>query len=180
VIITTDDVCPENLKFWQFWEQIKVLNPDIKVIAFVIANFKGEQRVDESEEFQQWFEQTRDWVEVGVHGYDHEFPPEWDRDDAPELVERALEILRPYLPKDYLYRPPGFQRTIHLEPCLRELGFAGVAYQRRFRYFYDNGSVRIVEGVLNSHCCDMYENPITRWREWFPRDLIGVPTSQRF
>jgi len=179
MIITTDDVCPENLKFFNHWLEIKDAIPNIKLIAFTIANFKHEQDVSKSEEFKRWFEENKHWVEIGVHGYDHEYPPEWDRDDASELVEKSLEILRPFLPEKYIYRPPGFQRTIELEPCLRRLGFAGVAYQQRFRYFYPSGDVRIVDGVLNSHCCDRYENPITRWREWFPMGLIQAGQFQR-
>lgn len=172
MIITTDDVCPENLQYWKYWEQIKVVNPEIRIHAFVIANFKNEQNVSESQEFKDWYEENKYWVTVGVHGYDHLSPPEWDRDDAPELVKKSLEILRPFLPEKFVYRPPGFQRTIHLEPTLRELGFAGVAYERRFRFFQPDGKVQIVEKVLNSHCCDRYTNPITKWREWWPANLI--------
>lgn len=179
MFITTDDLCPENLKFFKHWEAIKIVNPGLKLIAFVIANFKGEQDVSKSEEFKRWFSENKDWVEVGVHGYDHEAPPEWDRDDAAELVRKSLEIMRPFLPEQYLYRPPGFQRTVELEPTLRKLGFAGVAYQKRFRYFMPDNKVRIVEGVLNSHCCDRYENPITRWREWFPKTLIQAGQFRR-
>lgn len=162
MIVTTDDVCLENLKFFKYWDEIKTMKPNLKVIAFTIANYKGEQNVAESEDFRSWFNGHEDWVEIGVHGYDHLFPPEQERNDAEELVMKSLEILKGFLPERYLYRPPGFQRTIHTEPMLKRFGFAGMAYQTRIKMF----SGKIIEPILNTHCCDRDFNPITEWREW--------------
>ncbi len=162
MIITTDDLCLENLKYFKYWDDVKSQNPNLKVIAFTIANNKCEQRIDESEEFEEWYVQHNDWVEIGVHGYDHMNPPEQERDDAEEYVRKSLEILKTFLPQKFLYRPPGFQRSVRTEPMLKKLGFAGIAYQRRIRYFDE----KIVEGLLNTHCCDKFNLPITRWKEW--------------
>ena len=162
MIVTTDDVCPENLKYFKYWDEIKRQIPNLKLIAFVIANYKGEQDVSQSGEFQMWYDDHKDWVEIGVHGYDHTYPPEQERDDASDLVMRSVELLRPYLPEKFLYRPPGFQRTIHTEPMLQNLGFAGVAYQTRIKMF----DGRIIEPVLSTHCCDRYARPVTRWKSW--------------
>lgn len=162
MIVTTDDLCLENLKFFSYWDEIKTMKPNLKIIAFTIANYKGKQNVAESEEFGSWFDAHRDWVEIGVHGYDHLFPPEQERDDAGELVMKSLEILKDFLPEMYLYRPPGFQRTVHTEPMLKRLGFGGMAYQTRIRMF----DGRIIEPILNTHCCDGDFNPVTKWKEW--------------
>ena len=167
MIITTDDLSLEHLKFFRYWDEIKARHPDLQLIAFTIANHRGDQDVSKSSEFKSWWEAHKDWVEIGVHGYDHLYPPEQERDNAEELVAKSLEILRSFLPEEFLYRPPGHQRTIHTEPMLKKLGFAGIAYQTRIRLFMGE----IIEGVLNSHCCDKYFNPITRWEEWFPGGL---------
>jgi GT2 family glycosyltransferase len=164
IIVTTDDVCPCNLPYFEYWHYIKTICPELKLIAFVTANHKNEENIREDDEFQKWFEETRDWVQVGVHGYDHLNPPEQERDEAEDLVNKSLDLLRPYLPKSFLYRPPGFQRTIRTEPILEKLGFAGIAYERRIRFF----GGQIIGGVLNSHCCGKFINPMTKWQEWLP------------
>jgi predicted deacetylase len=135
----------------------------LKFIAFVIANYNYEENVAESKEFIDWFECNKDWVEIGVHGYIHNSPPEQELDNAEELVEKSLDILNPFLGKDFLYRPPGFQRTIRTEPMLKKMGFGGIAYQTRIKYF--NGKI-IERNIINCHCCDKYYNPVTKWRNW--------------
>jgi len=163
IIFTTDDVWPSNLGFFEYWYYVKDKYPNLKLIAFVTANYAYKEDVSKNDLFQQWFEETKDWVEVGVHGYDHGNPPEQERDDAEELVVKSLEILKPYLPEKFLYRPPGFQRTIHTEPMLKKLGFAGIAHQTRIKYFNEG----IVEGIFNTHCTNKHANSITKWRNWF-------------
>jgi len=162
MFVTTDDVCLENLRFFHYWDKIKMMKPNLKLIAFTIANYKDEQNVAESKEFKSWFDAHRSWVEIGVHGYDHLFLPEQERDDAEELVMKSLEILKNFLPENHLYRPPGFQRTIQTEPMLKRLGFGGIAYQARIKMF----DGRVIEPILNTHCCDRDFNPVTEWREW--------------
>ena len=161
MIITTDDVCPQNLKFWHHWDEIKKHVPELKLIAFTIANYKG-QDVSKSLVFKRWFDEHKDWVEIGVHGYDHESPPEQERDNAGQLVSESVEILQEFLPERFLYRPPGFQRTIYTEPLLRLMGFAGVAYQTRIKMF----DGRVLEPVFNTHCCDQFFYPVTQWKKW--------------
>lgn len=158
-LLVTDDVCPSNLRFFRYIDRVKEKYPDLKVIAFTIANYKN-QRVDESKEFKDWYKEHKYWVEIAVHGYDHSFPPEAEREDFEECVEKALEILRPFLPKEYGYRSPGFQFTVRMEPILRKLGFAYVAYRNILKYF--DGRRKI---PFNTHCCDRFQNPITKiWR----------------
>ena len=173
MILTTDDLCLENLKHFKYWDAAKQWNPDLEVIAFTIANYRNEQDVSESQEFKDWFEDHKDWVTIGVHGYDHLFPPEQERDDAEELVKRSIDILEPFLPERFLYRPPGFQRTIHTEPALKRLSVAGIAYQTRIRWF-DTGQIE--EGIFNSHCTEnKYSNPIGKiWQKF----ISGYPRVQ--
>jgi len=163
VVFITDDVCPSNLGFFEYWHYVKYRHPDFKLLAFVVANYRGKENVAESEDFIDWYEETKDWVEIGVHGYDHLNPPEQERDDAEELVAKSVEILKPFLLSRFLYRPPGFQRTIHTEPMLKRLGFAGIAYQNRIRYFGRG----IANNVFNTHCTGNHVDSITRWKEWF-------------
>lgn len=161
MIYTTDDVCPSNLKYFEYWERVKEKKPDLRLIAFTIANFNFIEPVDASVEFRDWFNKSKDWVEVAVHGFDHTYPPEAERDDFEDCVEEALRILKPFLPEKYGYRSPGFKFTIRMEPVLKKLGFSYVAYGDRIKYF--NGGVEA--SLYNTHCCDRYANPITKvWK----------------
>jgi len=94
---------------------------------------------------------------TGVHGYDHLYPPDCERDNQGELIEKALDILRPFLPEEYLYRAPGFQVTCKTEPILKSLGFSGIAHQGVVKYF-GGGFVN----TFDTHCCDKFLNPVTK------------------
>ena len=158
LIITTDDFCPSNIKYFKYWERVRECHPDMSLTVFTIANYQHKENVRESSEFNEWFEKNKDWCEVAVHGYDHLYPPEVFRDDLEECINKSLDILLPYLPKKYGYRSPGFRFTNKLEPILKKLGFAWVAYQNNIKYFNDN----VLSGpLLNTHCCEKWDNPIT-------------------
>jgi len=161
MILAVDDVCPENLKYWKYVEEIHDEYPNLKIIAFVIANFKYEQNVSNSEIFRDWYNEFKEWAEVGVHGYDHLSPPEQERTDAEYFVKKSLEILSPFLPEKFIYRPPGHQRTVKTEQILKKLGFSGIAYQEKLKYFKGGGDF-----FINSHCCDRNFNPVKNWRNF--------------
>ena len=158
-----DDVWPSNLKNWSYVEEIMRQHPTLNIVAFVVANYKEEEPVMSSKIFQEWYNQNKDRMTVGVHGYDHGPPPEQERDNAADLVSLATEMLKPYLPALYVYRSPGFQRTIHTEQICKDNRFAGIAYQRRIKYFdgtFDNE-------IVNCHLTiDKCVNPINRWKDW--------------
>lgn len=158
MIYTTDDLCLSNLHFFTYWDLVKKRKPDLKLIAFTIANRNYREDVGKSKDFKHWYGEHKEWVEIGVHGYDHGYPPEGDRDDHEELIRKSLEILQPFLPEKFLYRAPGFQTTCRTEPICKALGFAGIAHQTRIKYF--DGHVE--EDILNTHCCDKWEMPITQ------------------
>lgn len=155
-VITTDDVCLHNLSYWAYWDKLKQTFPQLKVIAFTVANWANKENVSKSKEFKDWFELRKDWVEIGVHGYDHLFPPECERDNQKDLIVKALETLKPFLPKKFLYRAPGFQVTNQTEPILKKLGFAGIAHQGKIKFF-DGTFV----DTFDTHCSNTDFNPIS-------------------
>lgn len=156
LIVTTDDVSPSTLSNWTYWDKVKVRNPNLMVIAFVTANFHHQENVFESDVFKRWFDEHKDWVEIGVHAYDHMKPPEGERDDYDECVKKSLEILRPFLGDNILYRPPGFQTTCKTEPMIKSLGFVGIAHQNRIKYF--DGTYKV---PFNTHCTEKkFSKPI--------------------
>lgn len=158
MMIITDDLCLSNLKFFSYFDRAKEKNTDLKVLAFAIANYRTKENLGKSRRFKRWFCAHKDWVDIGVHGYDHLYPPECERDNQENLISMALDILRPFLPSRFLYRAPGFQVTCKTEPILRRLGFFGIAHQTKIKYF--DGSFK--EDLFNTHCCEKWENPVTK------------------
>ena len=163
LIYTTDDVCPSNLKYWKHWLEIKKKYPEMKILAFVIANNKNEEDVSKSDEFKKWFEENKSWVEIGVHGYDHMRPQEGWREDQEDYIKKSLDILQPYLSEKIIYRAPGFRTLAKTEGILKKLGFTGIAHQTKIKYFTEP----ITFGTpFNTHCCDDFVNPITKWQNF--------------
>lgn len=151
VIYTTDDIWPSNLQYWEFWDKIKEKHPELKVIAFVVAEYNGED-ISKNQEFNRWYEVRKDWVEIGIHGLDHQKPQlGWlPKEQQKYEIERAMSILNPYLPQNPLIRFPGFRMMPYSESIVRELGITGIAYQGRIKYFKTGEIIK----TIDTHCCD--------------------------
>ena len=149
MVFSTDDISVENLEHFKYWDFVKKEVPEFKLLAFVIA-----QGIDNR--FDEWYHAHKDWVDIGVHCYNHERPQEGWREDQEYWIEKARDILLPYLPENYLYRPPGFRVLSKTEGILKRLGFSGIAHQSFIKYF----DGRMLD-VYNTHCClDKHLNPI--------------------
>lgn len=162
--IITDDVYPETLKNFKYWEYVKEAKPDLKLICFVVANYNNEQDISQSKEFKEWYEKHKDWVEIGVHGYDHQKRQEGWRsyEEQKECFKKAIEVLKPYLPDKFLVRFPGFRFLPFSENLIKELGASGVAHQEFIKYF-ETGY--IIRPILNTHFSDEGENQISKiWK----------------
>jgi hypothetical protein len=155
MIVTTDDLCLSHLHNFIWFDRVKSIKPDFRMIAFTIANYKNHELLLESLIFQDWFEKHKNWVEIGVHSYDHEYPPDGDRDNEKHWIEKARDGLKPFLPEKYGYRSPGWQTTNRTIPILKELGFTYIAYERQIR---DIVNERITETqLINTHLYDEKE-----------------------
>lgn len=151
MVFSTDDLSVDNLQHFCYWDLAKKRNPGLKVLAFTIAEGLP------CKEFDDWFMQHKDWVEIGVHCYNHDKPQEGWRDDQEYWIKKALDVLTPYLPEKFIYRPPGFRFLPKTEGILKKLGFAGIAHQDFIKYFNTGELV----GVCNTHCTyDKFVNPI--------------------
>jgi len=98
MIFTTDDLCLSYLQNFIWFDNIKKLKPDFKIIAFTIANFDNHELLSQSSEFKKWFEIHQDWVQIAVHSYDHKDPPDGDRIGEEFWIKKALDSLKPFLP----------------------------------------------------------------------------------
>jgi len=101
-------------------EELKLLVPSLKVNCFVMGKDAGDYLL-------------KDWIEVGVHGFEHTYPPECERDNQREYITKGLEALKKYLPINFGFRAPGFQIIASTYSILKELGFCYIAHQSRIQ-----------------------------------------------
>ena len=148
MVITTDDLCLKYLENFILFDDLKKEYPDLKMIAFTIANYKNEEDLSKSDRFKKWFDEHKDWVEIAVHSYDHLPPPDGDRPDEKYWIEKARDTLKEFLPENYGYRSAGFQTTNKTLPILKGLGFSWIGFENNIRYLNEE---KIINGVMNSH-----------------------------
>ena len=153
MIFTTDDLCLSHLDNFFHFETIKHEFPNFEIIAFAIANYQNNEPLLESSVFKEWFEKHKDWVEIGVHSYDHDTVPDGDRPDEEVWIKRAVEGLRPFLPSEWIYRSPGWQTTNKTAPILEKLGCTFIAYESKIV----NIKLKSIfeTNVINSHLYDL-------------------------
>jgi predicted deacetylase len=151
--ITTDDLCLSYLDKFNYFDIIKQRLPNFKMIAFAIGNFNNHELLSASPLFASWYELHKGWVEIGVHSYDHQYPPDGDRDDEKVWIKKATDSLRPFLKENWIYRSPGWQTSNKTVSILRELGFTRIAYENRINNIKTNQTEETV--VINSHLYDI-------------------------
>jgi len=131
-----DDV---NEKEFYKLEQLKEKFPDLKVNCFVMGKDAGDYL-------------KKGWIEIGVHGWEHTYPPECERINQKDYIIKGLEALRPYLPEKFGFRAPGFQITALTYPILKDLGFCFIAHQFRIQSL---NSKEFKQGeIINTHIYD--------------------------
>lgn len=131
-----DDV---NEKDFGKLEELKKAFPEFKVSCFVMGKDAGDYL-------------KRDWIEVGVHGWEHTYPPECEREDQEEFIARGLAALKNFLPPRFGFRAPGFQLTALTYPILKKLGFSFVAHQYRIQPL--PGRNFLQGEIINTHIYD--------------------------
>ena len=119
-------------------EQLKRQIPTLKVNCFVMGKDAGNYL-------------KQDWVEVGVHGWEHSYPPECERSNQEEYIVRGLEALRKYLPKKIGFRAPGFQLTALTYPILEKLGFYFIAHQYTIQRLDNLFKIITNHKLVNTH-----------------------------
>jgi peptidoglycan/xylan/chitin deacetylase (PgdA/CDA1 family) len=120
-------------------EKLKRAIPGFKVNCFVMGKDSGDYL-------------EVDWVEVGVHGWEHTYPPECERDDQKYFIVKGLESLKTYLPRRFGFRAPGFQLVASSYPILRDLGFSFIAHRNRIQVL--NKEEFKQDTIINCHIYD--------------------------
>lgn len=152
MIYTVDDLCLSYLPNFNILDNIKKHNPGFEIIAFTIADFNGNENLSKSREFREWYLERESWVEIAVHSFQH-IIPDGDQDDEEGQIRQALDILKPFLPKEYIYRPAGWQTTNQTVPILKKLGFTLIAYETRINNIKVERTIS--RSIINSHLYDI-------------------------
>lgn len=114
IAITTDDLCIRNIKMWDIFDEMKKEYPHLKVTAFTIAKFKNLESENlafgkSGEQFLNWYSERSNWIEIALHGFTHNFPPEFLRwkEYQKKTIEDSWKTLHLFLPAHIGLRPPG-------------------------------------------------------------------------
>lgn len=127
-------------------DKIKRQNPSFKMTAFVIAKGLDNELIN-------WLKQ--DWIEVGIHCYDHSAPPEGECEDFEERTQKAISILSPLMNKK-IYRFAGFQILASCYPILYKLGIEVIVHQNRIQLLKQKMSFNVP--LLNTHIYENFQN----------------------
>ena len=153
IYLTTDDFCPKFMDSWKYWEELKKVHPNLRITAFVVPRHDNKDEYDcsKSKEFKQWFEKNKDWVEVAVHGFDHsKFECLLSYDEQLERFKKALEIMKPFLPKKWGFKPPYYRyNSDTLEIILDTLKAAYFVTPRRI--YYGRGKSFKLNNLIETH-----------------------------
>lgn len=149
MFLCCDDIGTRHKTELSKLDELKIRIPQLKINCFIIAK-------DTQDWFKKWYIPRKEWIEIGVHGYDHDNPPECERVDKRERIEKALDILKLYLPKRYGFRAAGFQMTASTYPILKDLGFWYIAHQTRVQTLKDMNGSKLP--MLNCHIYDDLKN----------------------
>ena len=134
-----DDIGTNYVNHLWKLDKIKKENPDFKMTAFVIAK-------DLTPEIIKWLEQ--DWIEIGIHCWDHSAPPEGECDDFEERTKKALEVLKSLMSK-MIYRFAGFQAMASCYPILEKLGIEAIVHSNRIQLLQEKRTIEI--NLTNKH-----------------------------
>jgi len=131
-----DDVNKKD--FWKL-ESLKKKFPRLKVTCFVMGKDAGDYLYN-------------NWIEIGCHGWNHDYPPECERDDQERLIKKAMEALWPYMNGRWGFRAPGFQLIAKSYSILRGFDFDYIAHQNKIQPLKGQ---RFIQGkMINTHIYD--------------------------
>jgi len=112
LIVCTDDIRPSTIKkYWQYWELLRNLYPELKLNAFVVPYwFEESAEHIHNKEFIDWYESVKGWVQLHLHGFAHTFPPECtlEKEEQEKLIEKGSQLLKKICKQDFGYKAPGY------------------------------------------------------------------------
>lgn len=179
MILCIDDLSAVTQKELSVLDELKAAIPQFKCTAFVITSHHGKQ-IDANFISEC---KSRPWMEIGLHAYEHSYPPDPERDDYEEIISTAFEILKPLSPK--CYRPAGFQHTIRTMPLMEKLRIERVVHQDCIQIVKSRKKLPVILGNshFDSYCSDYIGKiaPIlkAKWRgdKFFTVSEVEVPDN---
>ena len=146
MILCVDDIGEKYEKNLHRIDEMKIKVPSLKITAFVVA-----ERL--TPKVLKWLKQ--DWIEVGLHCWNHDPPPEGEREDFEKRTRKALTALSPLMNR-MIYRPAGFQILASNYPILEKLGIEVIVHSRRIQLLKEKKSLEV--NLVNTHIYDEFKN----------------------
>lgn len=136
IVVTTDDFHPSTMDlFEKYWTPLKDRHPDLKLTAYVPAFYmefgiKAENDIEHNQDFLDFCNKRKDWLEIVPHCLYHTKPPECLQNRAMQkgMILETLRRMEKYIDGSCLGWKCSFYRgnedTIGI---LRELGFSWIS-----------------------------------------------------
>lgn len=134
ILVTTDSFTPTNISLWEkYWDKLKENHNDLRVTVFTIPFFLGRKKDDicDNIPFEKWYDQRKEWVELGQHGYTHCKPPECKKfkNTQYSTIKRGMRKIGGYVGDSiYIFKAPYHQMNEFTISVLKSLGFTCCVY----------------------------------------------------
>lgn len=145
-VFCVDDIGIKYASYLWKLDKIKKENPNFKMTAFVIAKGLTPKIIN-------WLKQ--DWIEVGIHCWSHNAPPEGECEDFEERTKKALDVLSPLMNR-IIYRSAGFQILAHNYKALEKLGIEVIVHSQRIQLLREKRTIEV--NLINKHIYDDLTN----------------------
>ena len=154
-LLTTDDLCPCHMQFFKrYIDPIHKQYQNFKLLAFTTPDWKyttpkGEEETDNNiltnEKFMRFCTKRKDWLYLGMHGYNHTENFKGFKKDMQPMFDHARKCLDFMADKGAsvvnAFKPPFYHWDANAAECARQAGF---------RWFY------ITNGVIDLHTFRFY------------------------
>ncbi len=135
IIVTCEDFNPSVIPIWvSTWDKLKQKHPSLKVTAFTVPLYQKrmENDVFHNKDFQAWFKERKEWVEIAQEGYGQRNKLECKRFKKPQyfILRKGYRKIGVYMPKNYYsFKCPDDKMGSSTLDSLKMLGFSSCMFQ---------------------------------------------------
>jgi len=187
IYITTDDLNPKFLDYWTTtFDVLKEEFPQLEVTAFTVPVWENNSKykLNDSRAWNDWYEAHKDWVHIAMHGYHHlrcttktKFEGYQSYEEQLELYGKSLDILKPYMPKYWGFKPPFYKWNSATLDALAKLNCTWAHLEAKIHWFKKD-AIDWYGTILESHInpeCKMPDrvHKIMKYLRWILSNQVG-------
>lgn len=156
MILTTDDLCPQHIPFFNdHWDDLHERHPDMKLIAFTTANWHGQKKVS-GRKFVRFCEKRKDWLILAFHGLEHRIyegrePKNTQQHTIREMIDifrkSGLELIPAYKPPFYAFNTDCLE--VVAENKIKKIFLPRGILDLETRVFIERDEVGLIDSHVN-------------------------------